>query len=408
MRARWFFPIAYAVMGCTAVIGVKDIYFDENATGGRDGGPESSSTNEGGVDPPDPDGGTCEGVDLQTNPQHCGRCGHDCFGGACVAGKCEAVQIATISDAPLEYVVTTPTHLFVSSTPTLSTQLSGIWRLPKTGGMPEHFVTLDYAEAMVVHGGLLYFTVWNSAGSGGGLYSCAVDAPAPCTPAKIVDAELPHSITLDQGKIYFGDQANGNPLLVYTPGGGAPTPFRPDYGHASNILVDAPAAFYTSNFVGPPNRLFLWEIFPDGGSEERTRYESPEINEGHAVITPNAVYLTGYEFFPPAGGVVRRVPRNGSVTPCDFGGTTNKNPYGLAVDATRIYWTNQGDTGVGAGGRPPFTMNASLATCPLSSCCTTPEILWTGNGNPRGIAAEDRVLYFVTWGSGAIWKIAKP
>jgi hypothetical protein len=74
-----------------------------------------------------------------------------------------------------------------------------------------------------------------------------------------------------------------------------------------------------------------------------------------------------------------------------------------------VYWTNQGDgTGAGTGGRPPFTQNASLATCELATCCTAPEMLWTGVGNPRGIAGDGSFLYFVGWGDGSVWKIAKP
>jgi hypothetical protein len=34
--------------------------------------------------------------------------------------------------------------------------------------------------------------------------------------------------------------------------------------------------------------------------------------------------------------------------------------------------------------------------------------LWTGDGEPDGIVGDADALYFVTRGSGSIWKLAKP
>lgn len=68
---------------------------------------ESSATPEadGATGAAEPDGGasdaasSCEGADLATDAHHCGRCGHDCLGGACSAGRCEAVTLADV-EAP--------------------------------------------------------------------------------------------------------------------------------------------------------------------------------------------------------------------------------------------------------------------------------------------------------------------
>src|SRR5579859_928196 len=33
--------------------------------------------------------------DVETDPHNCGRCGHDCFGGACISGGCQPVVLAS-------------------------------------------------------------------------------------------------------------------------------------------------------------------------------------------------------------------------------------------------------------------------------------------------------------------------
>ena len=102
------------------------------------------------------------------------------------------------------------------------------------------------------------------------------------------------------------------------------------------------------------------------------------------------------------GGVVRRVPRAGGPAPCDFGGNGNKRPYGVFADATRVYWTNQGE-----GVAEPYT-GGSLVSCDVAGCCTTPDVMWTGDGQPTAVIADVDAVYFTTKGKSSLWKIAKP
>src|SRR5262245_57850836 len=45
-------------------------------------------------------GPPCGGADLATDAKNCGRCKHDCLGGACKLGKCQPVQIAAGDQTP--------------------------------------------------------------------------------------------------------------------------------------------------------------------------------------------------------------------------------------------------------------------------------------------------------------------
>src|SRR5204863_7458423 len=96
-------------------------------------------------------------ADLQTSKQHCGRCNHDCGGGDCMGGKCQAVQLGTVSGAPLRYILVSATHVFVSPLINFTTETGGLWRVAKTGGTPDQYVNIRYAEDMVAFGDKLYF-----------------------------------------------------------------------------------------------------------------------------------------------------------------------------------------------------------------------------------------------------------
>jgi hypothetical protein len=397
---------AVALAGCAALLDVKDIHLDPS-----DGGepPDGSIAADG---PVVPDGASDAGADatacvadFATDPKNCGRCGHDCVGGACTAGKCAAFELGTVASAPLTYVVESGAFLFASTAIRYSTEVGGIWRIPKAGGLPEAYVTLRYAQAMGVVGDTLYFVVDDYANDGvdltktGGLYSCPVSGPAPCAPNLIAAAESPGSLTVDKSIVYYTDGAATKGLMRHAPPG-PPSVFREGFS-VGTMFVDDPAAFYTMDFIqSPPVRLI--EIAPDGGYATQSTYGNVNGVTAQIIGVPSAVVYTAYDYRVTTGGVVRRYPRTPSVQPCDYGGTDNKRPYGVYADATRLYWTNQG-----GGADHPYT-GGSLATCDVSGCCASPDVLWTGDGEPTAITGDATALYFVMRSSGSIMKVAKP
>lgn len=408
MRARRALRLALAsalvLTGCTALLDVKEIFLDPNATaGGGEGGTYEGSTTDG----PAGDGGvdgSCK-ADFLTDKKHCGRCGHDCFGGACNAGKCEAIELASITDAPLYDVVASAQHVFMATALQLTTQVGGIWRVPKNGGAPEAYVTLRYARAMAVLGDLLYFVVADSPANGatdtGGLYSCPLAGASPCVPKLLSASTNPRAIAIDKGTIFYGDNLAGKGLMAYAPPA-APTVFRTDFGFSGNYFVDGTAAFYTTVIFNNPQRAKVFQILPDGSVDETYFYENPKASDGVLRGTPTTLFFTGYNYLGTAGGIVRRIPRAGGPPPCDYGGATNKRPYGLAIDATHIYWTNMGE-----GAAEPYT-GGSLVRCELAGCCATPDVMWTGEGQPTAVTADADAVYFTTKAKGSLWKIAKP
>src|SRR5690349_6959539 len=66
--------------------------------GRSDAGADASSGSHADACPPHHalcgSGGSGCGANLDTDPHHCGRCGHDCLGGGCIDGVCGAVLVA--------------------------------------------------------------------------------------------------------------------------------------------------------------------------------------------------------------------------------------------------------------------------------------------------------------------------
>jgi hypothetical protein len=71
------------------------------------------------------------------------------------------------------------------------------------------------------------------------------------------------------------------------------------------------------------------------------------------------------------------------------------------VDETRVYWANQGNPDA------PHE-DGSIAYCELDGCCSTPIVAWTGTGEPVRITGDATAIYWVTYRTDAIWKMAKP
>lgn len=410
----------FVLGGCSAIIGVNDITYDPGATQGTDvdgsttnpdGGPtkledgatvlpDGAVVEDGSIDE---DSAACPGANLATDPKHCGRCGHDCLGGECSAGKCQAVQLGTAQSAPLTFVAVSDNDVFATGYVDVTSQVGGVWRAPKIPGAGvTSFVddaTMRYAAGITAIDQKLYVLDYDYKTSGGGLYSCDLSA-AKCTPSKLADAESPLGLASVGGKIYYANDGTG--IMVYTPGGSAAT-FRADFP-GPRLYADGKNAYYIILFNGGAGRYAaLLEALPSGTVAEMTRFETPTAFTGDIAGNATDLFFTAWDLEGNGGGVARRISRTQGQPSCDYGGSTNVRPQGITVDAENVYWTNGG-----TGPEDGSWTNGSLNTCKLSGCCATPEVLWTGSGRPFGVTTDDKAIYWVTRQTGQIWKIAKP
>jgi hypothetical protein len=301
---------------------------------------------------------------------------------------CSAVQLAAPGGA-LSRIVASGSSLFVSTITTDFTEVSGLFRVSTTGGVPEKYAPQRHAEAMAVLGDTLFFAVDdpspNPIGDAGGLYSCPLVGPAPCSPTLIAAANSPSAVTVDQGRVFYNEKASAA-LMVYQPPG-PPTAFRSNIttaiGDANNLYVDGDDAFFSVSVLGPPfpQTARTLEILPTGALFDAYAYASPLASDGRMFGASDAVFVTAFERGSTPAGIVRRIPRGGGA-PCDLGGTLNARPFGIHADASNVYWANQG-----TGAAPPYT-NGSVAFCARTGCCTKPTVLWTGPTQPTALTGD--------------------
>lgn len=402
-RTRTLALLATATATATAAACVGSYHPD--TTAGVDASSEDTPTTDATTDSV-VEAGTCA-ADLATDPKNCGRCGHDCREGACQSGLCAGVQLAA-TGGPLRHILLADSSIFVSTITLSAVDVSGLFRVPKAGGTPERYAPNLHAEAMATLGDTLYFLVNepapNPTGETGGLYSCPLAGPAPCVPTLVAASNLPTAITVDKGRVFYNERGS-EALMVYAPPG-PPTTFRTSstgsVGLASNLYIDGDDAFFslTALTAFPPQKARVFELPPDGGQLDTYAFTSGRAADGRLVGTPDALFFTAYDYAGTTAGVMRRIPR-GSASPCDLGGNLNERPYGLFVDATNVYWANQG-----AGAALPYA-NGSITFCETTSCCVKPTTLWKGAPQPTDITGDADAIYFVTYG-GSIWKVAKP
>lgn len=386
--------------GCAGLLGFEELS-TSGASGADAGGTEAAVSPEGGASLPP----SCEGADLQRDPLHCGRCGHDCLGGGCDAGRCEAVFLGNVpARAPLSYVVEHEGAVYVSTFYPSGSEVGGIWKVAKDGSGITQVTAHPSAQGMAVLEGTLYYVVNDTVANGGGLYACELRDGGTCaTSAPVIAAGRGDGLAVDRDTLFF---ATDNKLREFSPPNNA-TAVLDDFERDS-FWVDVDEVYYLGT---PDNAVVPFKRSLGGGDgvaigAAYTSGPAVVADPGVIVGTDDAIYYSAHDTATTGsnvtGGVLRRIPRI-SGQPCVYGEGANRRPYGIHLDrdAGRIYWTNRGDS------VEPFA-NGSLAMCSLADCCTVPEILWQGSGEPTAITADDKALYWVTRRTSDVWKLAKP
>src|SRR5215472_70115 len=168
-------PAGYVCAGGVCVVGGSPQPPPPHVDGGSPGdgsGPLPDS--------PGAEGTPC--LDVSSDPNNCGACGHSCLGGACSQGACQPVTLATGQPSPyLISLATSATDVYWTLTISQGSAGGNIARCAKTGcnGQPAMlFPDMTHLpQSLVVAGGKLFFV--DSAPPDGGF----LQAVRSCTPS---------------------------------------------------------------------------------------------------------------------------------------------------------------------------------------------------------------------------------
>ncbi|MBX3202436.1 MAG: hypothetical protein KF894_30200, partial [Labilithrix sp.] len=228
--------------GCAGLIGVPDLTFDETAGQGDpdgaagDAGADGSSPGDGGPT-------TCDESKLQTDPKNCGRCGHDCLGGACNAGKCESVLLAGGLENPVDLTLD-GANVYVTARGN-----GAVLRVAKDGSKTDVLVSgHDEARGVTLDGQNLFWSNLEFAGDGGdgywgGVWGCSLPA---CSDVHLVTtADWAANVRYSNGFLYFAENNNGVVVRVKPDGS-----MRTDVGAGNkpfSVAVDGTHVYFQAN-----------------------------------------------------------------------------------------------------------------------------------------------------------------
>lgn len=371
-------PLLAAALGIAAAASiVAACGFDDVGVGGDVvvPGPEGGPTNDArpGVDaPPGTDASDSSIVidaqcsnDVATDPLHCGRCGHSCLGGACVAGMCVPITLAT-RGSPHDLVVDA-TNVYWTDKGDATFEPAAA-RCPKAGGAVVRVATgvagTNDIESLVVAANRVYLTdtLTNF------VQGCAL--PGPDCAAPLLSTENgPLGIAWNGTALFWVNGGSGNirrspPSLVGATSivTGRPSPQRIAVtatkvawtestgigiadidGQNENEATSATAprdVAIDASFVYFATASEVRRVTHGGGGNTLL---ANGVDIQRLVVDANGIYFTDRA----NGGRVLRCPLTGCVSPIprEVVAVGDDMVFAVAVDATHVYWTNQAATG---------------------------------------------------------------
>lgn len=288
-------------------------------------------------------------AELDTNPAHCGRCGHDCQGGTCAAGVCQSFVLVAASASD---IAVDATNLYWS-TNTMGT----IEKVPLRGGAPSTLVSGQVPTySLAVDATNVY---WNG--------TAVMKAPLAGGAPSVVDGVVALGrIKADATSIYYQTKS-----AIWS--------ISPD-GTGSKMLASEPG---TINYFAVGGSDIAWIT-------GLTARSAPITGGAPTLLASNA----------PANGIAADATNvywgAGRVQQCAASGCNDqpltlamgKGVIAIATDGKFVYFTNQ----------------LTIERVPVDG--GEVQTLATSSAQPVNIRVDDTSVYWTT--NGAIMKVALP
>jgi hypothetical protein len=316
-------------------------------------------------------------VGSMTDARNCGACGHDCEGGSCSSGVCTPFVLK--SGVTAYDIVSDGTTLYWVDRKANGT----VARCGVTSCTPSPIASAQSTPIRIALDGA-GTPFWTAFGTGtaadGSVWTLNGGAPA-----RIVSNRFgPEGIVVDASFVYWAE-LDGNDLARYARGTGTPSPFGGTQSGPVNVVLDgAGAAYWTSSGDGTIDTCPVANCT----AATTTPVVQNRTTPWGLAIDASFLYFTE---LTATGSVVRCDHGGGGET--QLGGGPQSYPLRIVSDGTSVYWTNQG----AASG------NGSVMRCTGTTCAP----IATGLATPAGIAVDSKAVYYGTVGDSTLWKVVK-
>jgi hypothetical protein len=327
-------------------------------------------------------------VDLMADGKNCGTCGHDCLGGSCIAGQCQAVELAQYT-GNLQTIAVGTQHIYAT------TDLGYIGRANKDGSDLKPFAMPGFASSTLIgtlvaeDGDRVYFT-WH-ASTLQLVYCSTSGCDASITP---IGGPYTQYFSVDQidHKVFWVDYS---PTALWAASTIGPLSGGPLPGGALASGSNGSRLFYAQSGIFFTDGTALRRISTSGGSLTTPTVASTDLT----VLGANDSHI--YLFDGTA--IVRTPLPNGTGGPPEKLIDASVNPLTdgrFAADNSFIYWVDNG-----------------LQTCQVDNCAGTRRALPSRNVDTvQDVGIDNQAVYWGavspnTGNSGitgcTVWKLAK-
>jgi hypothetical protein len=348
------------------------------------------------ADAPSRDANPCADVDLASDPNNCGACGHGCLDAACADAACQPIILSTGDNYPNGIAVDSTQVYWVDEGSNATDSTNGQLRSCAIGGCKGSPTILaanqDLAWDVAVSSGVVY---WSANSGGPAVLACPISGCGDAGARTITTYPSGAAgLAVDTSNVYFtcntSDLATSFVLSCALTGcGSTPTVIASEQILPFTIAIDDTNVYWLEEGTGTEGQL---QSCPKGGS-----CTTPTLI-ATGLSYPSGLTVQGTNVYFSSGPSVQSCP----VTGCGGSPTTLATdltaPYGVAVDDTYIYFTN-------------YTSAGTVQRCPLTGCSGPPETLLSNLSSPGAIAVDARAVYVANYGavdgSGSVMEVAK-
>jgi hypothetical protein len=355
-----------------------------------------SRADGGSPGPGDAPSGTCDRpremcgshcVDLAGSSTNCGRCGHDCGGGACISSQCQPVSVAGA-----EAGVVQPAALAVNATAIFWTEPTRVRSCPLPAGCTSQptLIAGDYSvlDALAVTDDAVYFTGCPACSDHHDLLRCpATGCPDPA-PVMAMSSSPYEDIVIGNTHAFWRESGDALVRCALS-----------DCAGTTSRLPSSAFGGSVSGVAVADDTVYVKPAGTSIGFELRTCREADgcgatTILTSSNPITPPFHVHAGRAYWVvdgPTGRAVSVCPLvncRGAMFAAADPGTAD-----IAVDDTGVYWL--------------ATSTGALRTCPLTGCPPAgPITLASGRENPGQLTLGAGFFYWIE--GNTIVKLARP